>query len=66
MSSVQAWCESCERVVSGQEPGAACVACGSTLVEHEATAPWHFKLLVGAVALYLAFRVVQMISWLVT
>ena len=26
--------------------------------------PWHFKLLIGAVAVYLAWRAVQMISWL--
>ena len=26
--------------------------------------PWHFKLLIGAVAVYLGWRTVQMISWL--
>jgi hypothetical protein len=26
--------------------------------------PWHFKLLVGAVAVYLAWRTVQMVGWL--
>jgi hypothetical protein len=26
--------------------------------------PWHFKLLIGAVVLYLGFRTIQMISWL--
>jgi hypothetical protein len=27
--------------------------------------PWHFKLMVGALALYLGWRVVQLIVWLV-
>jgi hypothetical protein len=26
--------------------------------------PWHFKLLIGVVAIYLGFRTIQMISWL--
>ena len=27
--------------------------------------PWHFKLLVGALVVYLGFRLVQMVGWLV-
>ncbi len=29
----------------------------------EPKAPWHFKLLITAVALYLAWRVVQLVGW---
>ncbi len=61
----EAWCPKCQRVVSGQEPGSACVACGATVEEYVSSTPWHFKLLVGAVALYLGFRVIQMVGWLI-
>lgn len=27
--------------------------------------PWHFKLMVGLAALYIGWRVVQMIGWLI-
>ena len=36
---------------------------GEQLVADEAT-PWHFKLLIGAVVVYLTWRAIQMISWL--
>ena len=26
--------------------------------------PWHFKLLIGVVVIYLGWRTIQMISWL--
>jgi hypothetical protein len=26
--------------------------------------PWHFKLLLGALAIYLTWRIIQMVSWL--
>ena len=32
----------------------------------EGKAPWHFKLLVAAVVIYLTWRVIQMIGWVVT
>jgi hypothetical protein len=35
------------------------------LAGEDAKAPWHFKLLVVAVVLYLGWRVVQVILWLV-
>jgi hypothetical protein len=31
----------------------------------EPRAPWHFKLLVAAVVVYLGWRLVQMIGWIV-
>ena len=48
-----------------------CPACGRVLVEPAAEAdvpraPWHFKLLVAAVIVYLAWRVIQMVGWIVT
>jgi hypothetical protein len=51
-----------------------CPQCGSTLVNpagidvkpHGSKTPWHFKLLVGAVIVYLAWRTVQIIGWVIT
>jgi hypothetical protein len=40
------------------EPGAA--------GEKTPTAPWHFKLLLVAVVIYLTWRFVQIIGWIVT
>jgi hypothetical protein len=46
-------CPTCERIV--QDAGA---------VKAPAKAPWHFKLLVAAVAGYLGWRAVQLLQWL--
>jgi hypothetical protein len=35
------------------------------LAGEEGKAPWHFKLLVGATALYLGWRLVQLVIWIV-
>ena len=54
-----------------------CPQCGSKLqnpagidriggADDDAKAPWHFKLLVAAVVIYLTWRVIQMIGWVVT
>ncbi len=47
-----------------------CPTCGRTIADPAAAlevpkAPWHFKLLVGAVAGYLGWRAVQGVQWLV-
>lgn len=43
-----------------------CPTCGRSIATAtpELKTPWHFKLLVAAVVLYLGWRVVQMIGWL--
>ena len=67
------WCETCSRFFTppSMNPDGSCPTCGRVLVDQageaaEPKAPWHFKLLVAAVALYLLWRLVQMITWLVT
>jgi len=51
-------------------PDGSCPVCGRVLadplVEDEPKAPWHFKLLVAAVAVYLLWRLVQLITWIVS
>lgn len=66
------WCETCSRFFTPPSMNAdgSCPSCGRVLVDPgaevvEPKAPWHFKLLVTAVALYLLWRVVQMVGWLV-
>ena len=48
-------------------PDGSCPTCGTVLAEPvaQAKAPWHFKLLVVALCVYLAWRLVQAISWIV-
>jgi hypothetical protein len=69
------WCEDCAKYLtptSLQEDGT-CPTCGRPVGEIEQRAaeeaddegtPWHFKLLVGALVVYLGWRLVQGIEWL--
>jgi len=69
------WCETCSRFLNPNtlEPDGSCPTCGRVVAEPATTgeaeapgAPWHFKLLLVAVVLYLGWRLVQMIGWVVT
>ncbi len=46
-------------------PGGECPTCGRVLAPVP-RAPWHFKLLVAAVAAYLAFRAYEGVMWVLT
>jgi hypothetical protein len=45
-----------------------CPTCGRQIAmgRGEQKAPWHFKLLLVAVILYLGWRLVQLVAWAVT
>jgi hypothetical protein len=62
------WCEPCSRFWTqpSMQPDGSCPTCGTVLVEPvaEPKAPWHFKLLVAALCIYLAWRLVQGIAWI--
>ncbi|MEA2932198.1 MAG: hypothetical protein QOI56_983 [Actinomycetota bacterium] len=60
------WCETCSTYVADDELDAegACPTCHEVVGEPHRT-PWHFKLLVVTVALYLGWRTVQGITWVV-
>jgi hypothetical protein len=67
------WCETCSRFLNPNtlDSDGTCPTCGRVVAEPgEAEAPpkapWHFKLLLVAVVIYLAWRLIQMIGWLVT
>jgi hypothetical protein len=73
------WCPSCDRFLSPSTvlTDGTCPTCGRTVDPGSAHAPtseddteldplpWHFKLLVAAVALYLGYRAFQGIEWLI-
>jgi hypothetical protein len=74
------WCDTCSRYYNPNTlpPEGACPSCGTVLAAPRSTdpdapdgpaaptkAPWHFKLLVAAAVLYLGWRAVQGIEWLV-
>jgi hypothetical protein len=67
------WCDTCDRFYNPNslQPDGTCPTCGRTVAtaadvtEAEPPgAPWHFKLLVAATAIYLAWRLLQGVSWL--
>ena len=69
------WCQDCSRFYTppSMNPDGSCPSCGTVLVdpatvaaEAPPKAPWHFKLLVGALTVYLGWRLVQLIAWIVT
>lgn len=66
------WCETCSRFFTppSMKADGSCPSCGRVLADPATDAapkaPWHFKLLVAAVAMYLLWRIVQMVGWLVT
>jgi hypothetical protein len=69
------WCEGCSRFLNPNtlQPDGSCPTCGRHVADPEEMTdapppkvPWHFKLLVAITVIYVGFRVVQMISWVVT
>jgi len=60
------WCEDCARFwnPSSMNRVGSCPTCGKVIVEPAGT-PWHFKLLLVAVVLYLGFRAYQGVIWVV-
>ena len=70
------WCDSCSRFLNPNSlhVDGSCPTCGRHVADPDelvpATeperAPWHFKLLIAVVVIYLTWRVIQMITWVVT
>jgi hypothetical protein len=58
---VARWCETCDRPVEGE----VCEVCGQDVSEPEPTPiPWRWRLFLVATAIYLIWRIYQLISWL--
>lgn len=69
------WCETCERFYNpgSVAPDGTCAKCGRFIADPEVVEaqeasriPWHFWVLVIALVVYLGWRLVQGIEWLVT
>ncbi|HXX89613.1 MAG TPA: hypothetical protein VEI83_05240 [Acidimicrobiales bacterium] len=59
------WCDTCDRVVDEEElEEGKCPTCQTDLLARRPI-PWHFKLMIGVTAVYLAYRAYQGITWLV-
>lgn len=60
------WCDDCAKFWNPSSMGTAgeCPTCGRVIAAPP-KAPWHFKLLMVAVALYLGFRAFQGIEWVI-
>ena len=58
------WCDDCARFYNptSLKTDGTCPSCGHQVAEPVAT-PWHFKLLLVAIALYLGWRFVQGVMW---
>ncbi len=59
------WCDKCSTYVPDQNliDDSKCPTCNTKLRDPR-KAPWHFKLLVIALILYLAFRFIQIGFWI--
>ena len=67
------WCENCQRHYNPKSlaPDGTCMTCGAFIADEadqkdDERAPWHFWLLVGALVIYLGWRLIQLIVWLAT
>lgn len=60
------WCDECETMVDDDQLGedGTCPTCGDDLLERRGT-PWHFKVIGAGTAIYLVYRLVQGILWLI-
>ncbi|HEX9530438.1 MAG TPA: hypothetical protein VF954_04815 [Acidimicrobiales bacterium] len=61
------WCEGCDRFYNPTSLGKVgeCPTCGRVLAKPPSpAAPWHFKLMIVAVSVYLAYRLVQGVVWI--
>jgi len=69
------WCDPCDRFYNpnSMKPDGTCPTCGTKLAEPPApdarsglrSVPWHFWVVVAALVLYLGWRAVQAVLWVV-
>ena len=61
------WCDDCAKFwnPNSMPPDGTCPTCGAVIADAPDTSvPWHFWLLLGALVLYLGWRLVQGVEWL--
>ncbi len=67
------WCETCERFYNPNSlaPDGTCKTCGRFIADpadeadDDVKIPWHFWLLVVALVVYLGWRLIEFIDWLI-
>jgi hypothetical protein len=60
------WCDDCSRFWNppSMEPGGKCPTCGKVLAAPRKGVPWHFKLMLVALAVYMVYRIYWLAEWL--
>ncbi len=68
------WCQTCDRFYNSRSiaPDGTCSKCGSFIAEtgedegdDDGKIPWHFWVLVVALVIYLGWRLIQLIGWII-
>jgi hypothetical protein len=59
------WCEDCSRFWNPPTMGTdgQCPACGKVIAPARPAAPWHFKVLLFGIVVYLGYRLYQLVLW---
>jgi hypothetical protein len=60
------WCEDCSKFWNQESMGDAgeCPSCGRVLTAARKGVPWHFKLMLVALAVYTVYRIYWLAEWL--
>lgn len=60
------WCDSCSKFWNPPSMGAKgeCPSCGRVITKKRPSAPWHFKLLLIGLAIYMVYRIYWFATWL--
>jgi hypothetical protein len=60
------WCDDCSKFWNPPSlaEGGTCPTCGRALLTERRRVPWHFKLMLVALAVYLAYRIWWLAEWL--
>jgi hypothetical protein len=60
------WCEDCSTFwnASTVASDGACPTCGTTMPAARKGVPWHFKLMLAALGVYMVYRIYWLAEWL--
>ena len=60
------WCDDCSKFWNAPNvgPGGECPTCGKVLASPRKGVPWHFKLMLVALAVYMVYRIYWLAEWL--
>lgn len=60
------WCEDCSKFwnPTSMSEGGACPTCGTVIAKPARGVPWHFKVLLIGLAVYMVYRIYWLALWL--